>query len=215
MKALNLKEILELPVGSKLAVEVKSTTDIFQDDFFYCKLLSVANERVELALEILRGVESFHRIDLELIQETLIHNYYCDGITEQISIDESAVDRIYSINRPYRKKQSSFIPIQQILANQNLRVGAEYNNTNCRYNAQSAHLKCAVNPKGSCDGCKDFEATSDGQRISEYFFVGEGQVSPIGGLMRSEPEQQIAGRGKEFRLISRELSEPLSIESKA
>jgi Family of unknown function (DUF6464) len=101
MKPLNLKEILELPVGSKLAVEVKSTTDIHRDGFFYCKLLSVANERVKLTLEIVpgTGVESFHHIDLALMQETVIHHAYINGITQQISIDESGIDRIYSIRK--------------------------------------------------------------------------------------------------------------------
>lgn len=32
------------------------------------------------------------------------------------------------------------------------------NNTNCTYNGRTLNLKCAVNPTGSCDECKDFEA---------------------------------------------------------
>lgn len=28
---------------------------------------------------------------------------------------------------------------------------------NCRYNALSTHLRCAVNPQGPCEGCKDFD----------------------------------------------------------
>jgi Family of unknown function (DUF6464) len=27
----------------------------------------------------------------------------------------------------------------------------------CRHNALSQHLRCAVNPKGPCQGCRDFE----------------------------------------------------------
>jgi len=27
----------------------------------------------------------------------------------------------------------------------------------CLYNARSSHLRCAVNPQGPCEGCKDFE----------------------------------------------------------
>lgn len=27
----------------------------------------------------------------------------------------------------------------------------------CKFNAQSPHLRCAINPKGSCEGCKDYE----------------------------------------------------------
>ena len=30
-------------------------------------------------------------------------------------------------------------------------------NTNCRLNARSPFLRCAINPLGPCEGCQDFE----------------------------------------------------------
>ncbi|PSF38416.1 hypothetical protein C7H19_05370 [Aphanothece hegewaldii CCALA 016] len=29
---------------------------------------------------------------------------------------------------------------------------------NCRYNARSPHLRCAINPSGPCEGCLHYEA---------------------------------------------------------
>jgi hypothetical protein len=31
-------------------------------------------------------------------------------------------------------------------------------NTACTHNAESPHLRCAVNPCGPCEGCPEFEA---------------------------------------------------------
>jgi len=28
----------------------------------------------------------------------------------------------------------------------------------CRFNAYSPHLRCAVNPTGPCEGCRQYEA---------------------------------------------------------
>jgi hypothetical protein len=30
-------------------------------------------------------------------------------------------------------------------------------NPDCRFNARSPHLRCAINPCGPCDGCQEFE----------------------------------------------------------
>lgn len=34
----------------------------------------------------------------------------------------------------------------------------------CKYNARSPHLRCAVNPSGPCDGCSDFEPSMERSR---------------------------------------------------
>jgi hypothetical protein len=37
-------------------------------------------------------------------------------------------------------------------------VGYLVGDITCRYNARSAHLRCAVNPLGSCEGCSHYES---------------------------------------------------------
>jgi hypothetical protein len=38
-----------------------------------------------------------------------------------------------------------------------LKRNSAINNKTCKYFNQSAYLKCAVNPSGTCEGCKDYE----------------------------------------------------------
>ncbi len=255
MKPLNLKEILELSVGSKLII--KSTTSTYHDKYLYCKLLNLTPKRIELAVEVLRGIESFHDIDLALIQGTVIHHRHCKEITEQIFLDNLGIDRIYSsrfgsenrenLGRGIRAK----IPFTTILfpsAEQDvyarsilihqiftriLRAGEEYNNTNCAYNANSAHLKCAVNPKGSCDGCKDFKAKLSQQEQEDFKLIGNQilQVSHEADVRRAQSQEllrnaqsfqdldglcdveNVSGKSKAFQLISRKLNEPIFAEN--
>ena len=36
-------------------------------------------------------------------------------------------------------------------------VGFLIGDISCRYNARSAHIRCAINPSGPCKGCRDYE----------------------------------------------------------
>jgi hypothetical protein len=36
-------------------------------------------------------------------------------------------------------------------------VGFLIGDISCRYNARSAHIRCAINPPGPCEGCRDYE----------------------------------------------------------
>ncbi len=44
-------------------------------------------------------------------------------------------------------------------------IGHHIGDANCRFNAHSIHLRCAVNPLGPCQGCRSFEPTR-GDRLS-------------------------------------------------
>ncbi len=37
-------------------------------------------------------------------------------------------------------------------------VGFLIGDISCRYNARSAHIRCAINPCGPCEGCRDYES---------------------------------------------------------
>jgi hypothetical protein len=96
MIPLTIEEILELPIGSQVFVERKATTTVYRDHFFYCKVLSLTDEKIELALEVEGSAHSFHDIALgKALDETIIHNPDFD-ITEQLFLDQSGVDRVYS-----------------------------------------------------------------------------------------------------------------------
>jgi Family of unknown function (DUF6464) len=67
--------------------------------------------------------------------------------------EETPSMSIPAISFPFAPMQISS-ECMELLA---LNTLSKNNNTNCTYNARSPHLKCTVNPTGSCDGCKDFE----------------------------------------------------------
>lgn len=107
MRPLSIEEILELPIGSKVFVDRKAIATIYRDDSFYCKVLSITTDRIELSLEVIEGLQSFHHIDLgEKLEETMIHHSHFD-ITEQVFLDDSGVDRVYS-DRSIKNRSFSF-----------------------------------------------------------------------------------------------------------
>ncbi len=52
--------------------------------------------------------------------------------------------------------QTSERPTEQTLINGHWVIG----DATCKFNAQSALVRCAVNPTGPCAGCRHFQATS-------------------------------------------------------
>ena len=53
--------------------------------------------------------------------------------------------------------QSAERPLEQSLVDGRWVQG----NANCRYNARSELIRCAVNPSGPCAGCRFYEAAAD------------------------------------------------------
>jgi len=37
-------------------------------------------------------------------------------------------------------------------------VGFLIGDISCQYNARSAHIRCAINPCGPCEGCRDYQS---------------------------------------------------------
>jgi hypothetical protein len=68
----------------------------------------------------------------------------------------AAIDEFPSMPRMPHCVRDKFI--HDLIETQRTRSLQRLTNKNCVYNARSPHLKCAVHPSGSCDGCTDFEA---------------------------------------------------------
>jgi|GEM_PF-3015816 len=60
----------------------------------------------------------------------------------RLVLDEAVLEEDFLRHAPQRRERSP--------------VGI--GNTNCAFNANSFHIRCAVNPSGPCEGCQHFEA---------------------------------------------------------
>jgi hypothetical protein len=118
MIPLTIQEILELPIGSKVVVksEQKLSDRVKRRTFNY-QVSSVSTERITLDKEVINNVQSFLEIDLSKTSTgTVIRYPYFDGVTEQVFLDESGVDRVYS-------NKATFKPVKRktVLASGSLR----------------------------------------------------------------------------------------------
>jgi Family of unknown function (DUF6464) len=41
-------------------------------------------------------------------------------------------------------------------------------NSDCKHNAYSSYLRCAINPCGPCEGCQDYARASLGDRLKHF-----------------------------------------------
>jgi hypothetical protein len=44
-------------------------------------------------------------------------------------------------------------------------------NENCKHNAHSLHLRCAINPCGPCEGCPDYAGASLGDQLKTRLWI--------------------------------------------
>jgi Family of unknown function (DUF6464) len=51
-------------------------------------------------------------------------------------------------------------------------------NLNCKHNAHSPHLRCAVNPCGPCNRCPDYAKASLGERLKRQLWVLDVRNAP-------------------------------------
>ena len=65
----------------------------------------------------------------------------------------------YRFDRATLHVQESKRPEETTLIGDRYVIG----NAECRFNARSEIMRCAVNPYGPCEGCSYFEAIEDGQ----------------------------------------------------
>jgi hypothetical protein len=79
------------------------------------------------------------------------------------SLRGQAANDIQAMSDVFRRLGSSGVTIDEFSSalNNACREPHSIGDVGCKWNARSPYIRCAINPSGECQGCKDYEPNSD------------------------------------------------------